>query len=495
MPYVNAKPHIGHALECVQTDAIARFRKISGDDVYLTTGADENSLKNVQAAEKLGISTEELCKKNAGLFRELDDRIGLSYDIFVRSSVDAGHLKTTNALWDMCNKKGDIYKKEYSGLYCVGCEVFYTETELEGGMCPEHRTRPEVVHEENYFFRLSKYQDVIEKLVESNAVEIMPDAKKHEVLGFVRSGLEDFSISRSIKRSHGWGIPVPGDDSQIIYVWFDALGMYLTGAGFQSDNAKFEKLWPADMHVIGKGVIRFHAVYWLAMLLSAGLELPRSLLVHGYVTSNGQKMSKSIGNIVDPFEVIGKYGEDATRYYLLKEVSTFQDGDFSEKIMKELINNELVGNIGNFVNRTLSFIYSKFGGSIKPDEISEDGKDILNKVHMLASESEECMKQNQMNLALLRVLEISNLGNQYFQAREPWNLIKKDEESAEGVLLVCANISRALGILIYPHMPEASEKLLGYLNEKPQAFKNAEKIIKEFNIGEPKILFKKIDDA
>ncbi len=492
IPYVNAKPHIGHALEVVQADVIARYKKIEGNSVYLTTGTDENSLKNVLASEKLGMRTSDFCAVNSSLFKELDDKAGLSYNVFVRTSVDKDHAKVAAILWNACSVNGDIYKKKYRGLYCIGCELFYTENELVDGLCPEHRTKPELVEEENYFFRLSKYQDRLIRLLESGEVKIIPETRLSEILNFVKSGLEDFSISRSVKRSHGWGIPVPEDDTQIMYVWFDALGSYLTGAGLPSDGQKFKKLWPADMHVIGKGIVRFHAVYWLAMLTSAKFALPKSIFVHGYVTVNGQKMSKSIGNVIDPVAMIDKYGADPIRYYLMKEISTFQDGDFSEKTLKEVINNELVGNVGNFVNRTLSFIHTKFGGKLDEQKLAE-GALLMTDIHSLVDDAKRMLDRSQLNFALLKILEVSSKGNKYFQDNEPWKLVKEDERAAKEVLFVCANICRILGILSYPYMPSTSEKLLSYFKEKPSKFEAAKTLTKRFEIGSPKILFSKVE--
>ncbi len=491
IPYVNARPHIGHALEFAQADVIARYRKLEGYETYLVTGTDENSLKNVLAAEKLGLDTGSFCERNSAAFRELVDKIGLSYDAFVRTSVDAGHGKVAEFLWKSCSDRGDIYKKKYRGLYCVGCELFYTEDELDNGLCPEHRSKPELVEEENYFFRLSRYQERLAKLLESGEMVITPASRLSEILNFINSGLSDFSISRSVKRSHGWGVPVPGDTSQIMYVWFDALGSYLTGAGFISNSGKFERLWPADMHVIGKGIVRFHAVYWPAMLLSAGIALPKSLFIHGYVTVGGQKMSKSIGNVVDPVLELDKYGADQLRYYLIKEISTFQDGDFSEKALGEVINNELVGNIGNFVNRTLTFIHSRLGGVIEEPRL-EEGRLLVLRINGMVDDAKKLMDLGHLNLALLKVLEISSAGNKYFQENEPWKLLKEDDEAAREVLFVCANICRTLGILLNPFMPYASERLLGYLGEKPSGFDGAKKLVKKFEIGSTEILFDKV---
>lgn len=493
IPYVNARPHIGHALEFVQTDVIARHRKLMGDSVLVTTGTDENSLKSALAAEKLAKTAAELCADNSAAFKEFADIIGLEYGSFVRTSIDPNHRKVADFLWKACSDNQDVYKKRYGGLYCVGCELFYTENELEGGLCPEHKTKPEFVEEENYFFRLSKYQDRLLKLIESDQVRIIPDFRKTEVLNFIKSGLDDFSISRSINRSHGWGLRVPGDESQVMYVWFDALGTYLTGAGFVSDEGKFKKYWPADMHVIGKGILRFHAVYWLAMLMSAGIELPRSILVHGYVTVDGQKMSKSIGNVVDPIGLVSKYGADPVRYYLMKEISTFQDGDFSEAKLKDVINNELVGNVGNFVNRTFVFISSKLGGRIEEQELRE-GALLIKEVHALVDSAEKFLSEGQLNFAVLKMLEISSMGNRYFQENEPWKLIKEgDRKAAEEVLFVCANIARILGIVLYPYVPSASKRLLAQMGERPESFGEAKRIVKRFEIKETELLFSKVE--
>ncbi len=489
IPYVNAKPHIGHALEYVQADVIARYRKISGDGVYLATGTDENSLKNVLAAEKAGIKTSEFCAANSELFRTLMDRIGMSYDAFIKTSSDPDHRKVAEALWNACSKNGDIYKKKYSGLYCVGCELFYKEGELENGLCPEHHTKPEIVEEENYFFRLSRYGDRLLKEL-AGGIAIIPDSRKLEITNFIKEGLEDFSVSRSEKRARGWGIPVPGDTSQVMYVWFDALGYYLTAAGFVSDAKRFERTWPPDMQAIGKGVVRFHAVYWPAMLMSAGIALPKSIFIHGYVTVDGQKMSKSLGNVVDPVAMLDKYGMDPVRYYLIRGVSTFQDGDFSERLLKDAINNELVGNLGNFVNRTLTFISSRLGGKLEEQEI-DDGRLLLDEVYGAVEEIKRLLDQNQLNFAALKMMEISSMGNKYFQENEPWKLLKEDAGTAKEVIFVCANICRILGILAYPFMPETSQSILGYFGEKPGPFDGAKTLVKEFDIGSPKILFKK----
>jgi len=448
IPYVNAPPHIGHALEFVQTDVIARYRKLLGDEVLLLTGADENSLKNVKAAEALGISTSELCERNAELFKELAGKIGLSYDVFLRSSLKEEHWPGVEKLWKLCEANGDIYKKTYRGLYCVGCEMFYTDSELVEGKCPEHHTKPELIEEENYFFRLSKYQQRLEELIESDELVVLPETRKNEVLSFIKSGLEDFSVSRSEKRAHGWGIPVPSDNSQIMYVWLDALSVYMTGIGYGKDQREFEKWWPADVHVIGKGIIRFHAVYWPALLLSAKLDLPKLLFVHGYFTVEGEKMSKSIGNVVDPMKMIEKYTSDGLRYYFIRDSPNFEDSDFTEAGLKDRVNKELLGSLGNLVNRVLTLVeksgFTEFTGK---KELSEelDLKEIKARLDRL-----------ELHEALEKIMEFVRSCNAYVNKTEPWKL--KDKE-LENVLYNLLESIRISSVLLYPFIPSTSEKI------------------------------------
>jgi len=351
IPYVNAAPHVGHALEYVQTDCIVRFYKLLGFDVFYAAGADENSLKNVQAAEAENVPIQTLVDKYAKEFENLKDTLNISWDVFNRTSA-RHHIAGTQKLWLSC-KKEDIYKKKYRGLYCVGCEVFYKAEEVKGGVCPDGHTNIEEVEEENYFFKLTNYSEFLYKLIETNKLQIVPETRKNEVLSFIRQGLEDFSISRSVERARGWGVPVPSDNSQVMYVWFDALTTYLTAFGYPSGNL-FKKYWidnPNRLHVIGKGIIRFHAVYWPAMLKSAGIPLPKTEFVHGYITVEGQKISKTLGNVIDPFDLVGKFGQEAVRYYLLREIPAWGDGDFSISRFKELYNGELANGLGNLVAR------------------------------------------------------------------------------------------------------------------------------------------------
>lgn len=359
IPYVNAKPHIGYALELVQADILVRFWRAQGRDVFFCAGADENALKNVQAAEAAGKPTEQYVAEHAAAFEQLGKDLLISNTDFIHTATDPHHRLGAQKLWCAC-KPEDIYKKTYRGLYCVGCEEFKTEKELQNGECPEHPGKKlEEVEEENYFLRLSAYQGKLEKLIESGELSIYPETRRNETLSFIRAGLQDFSISRSRARAKNWGIPVPGDDTQIMYVWFDALSNYINALGYANAAAAFEQFWTnatRRVHHIGKGINRFHTVYWPAMLLSAGLPLPTTVLVHGYINVAGQKMSKSVGNVVDPQTYIQEYGAEAVRYFLARAVPVFEDGDFTAERFKEVYNADLANGLGNLASRVLKLL-------------------------------------------------------------------------------------------------------------------------------------------
>ena len=482
IPYVNANPHIGHALEFIQTDVIRRYYELLGFSTFLTTGSDENSLKNVQASQKEGISTQALCDKYSEKFRQTMKILNLSFDKFLKSSSKEHHIGSQK-LWKLCEK--DIYKKKYKGLYCVGCETFYTKNELTDGKCTEHKIKPELIEEENYFFRLSKYQKKLENLIEKNEIKIYPQEKKNEVLSFIKNGLEDFSISRSRKRAKNWGVPVPDDENQIMYVWFDALNIYQTSVGFGKDEKKYKKYWPADVHVIGKGIIRFHAIYWPAILLSAELKLPKSIFIHGYIKMNNEKISKSLGNVINPKSIIDKYGTDQLRYYLMREISPFDDGNFSENSLIERVNEELVSNYSNLFYRVTSFIEKNFESKIP---YGKENK----KISEIIKENFEKYKENFVNFKLNEALEVaillSSKGNEYFQKQKPWVSVKTDIEKCTETLYNTLKILASVSSMLYPFIPESSEK----------ALKNicAEKgIISDFIKGKikPIMLFKKIE--
>ncbi|MDQ5950860.1 MAG: methionyl-tRNA synthetase [Patescibacteria group bacterium] len=351
IPYVNAKPHLGHVFEWFQADSVARFQRLQGIEVEFSCGTDENSLKNVQAAEKAGVSPQAWLDEYAEVFQDAFKFFDISLTNFRRGSDQKLHWPGVQKLWQLCMQNGDIYQKEYTGLYCVGCESYYTPEELVDGKCPEHLTVPESITEKNYFFKLSKYEHQIKELIQSDTLQVVSDQFKHEMLGFIEQGLEDFSVSRSTKRARGVGVPVPDDETQVMYVWFDALAIYLTAIGFGFDDQQFESAWPADVHVIGKGITRFHAVYWIGMLLSARLALPKIISVHGYITVGGQKMSKSLGNVINPFEIVEKYGLEPIKFFLLKYIPSHGDGDFTEEKFVEAYNADLANGIGNLCSR------------------------------------------------------------------------------------------------------------------------------------------------
>ncbi len=470
IPYVNAKPHIGFAQELILTDALARYHRLRGEDAWFLTGTDENSLKNVQAAEQEGISTRELVDRNAAHYYDLRHVLNLSFNDFIRTSAEPRHRAGVEKLWKACDERGDIYKRAYRGLYCVGCEQFYTESELVNGLCPEHLTPPSVVEEENYFFRLSRYTDRLLELIESDSLRILPLKRKNEVLSFIRAGLNDFSISRSRARAHGWGIPVPGDPQQVIYVWFDALTNYITALGYADESPIYERYWarnPSRVHVIGKGVIRFHAVYWPAMLLSANVPLPTTILVHDYVTINGGKISKSLGNTIDPVELVERYGTDALRYYLLREIPSTEDGDFTLERFIRAYNGDLADQLGNLLNRVVSMVNRYYNG-IVPAPGPVEGVDIglLAKAQLLRGKVETAVERFALNEGLDAIWDVISAANKYVADVEPWSLAKlrssgdDGEHAEERLRSVLYNLVETLRLVAYhcaPFLPAASE--------------------------------------
>lgn len=479
IPYVNARPHIGFALEIVLTDALARYHRLKGDDTWFLTGTDDNSLKNVRAAEKEGMPTQEFVNLNAASFEGLRGPLNLSFDDFIRTSVDSRHTAGVRKLWEAAARNGDIYTKPYRGLYCVGCEQFYTEDELIDGLCPEHLTRPEEVEEVNYFFRLSRYADQLIDLIETNKLRIVPQTRRNEVLSFIRRGLEDFSVSRSQTRAHGWGIPVPGDDSQVMYVWFDALGNYITALGYADNGPLYQRYWvdnPSRTHVIGKGIVRFHAVYWPAMLLSAGVPLPTTIFVHGYVTVEGEKISKSLGNVIDPVELVQEYGTDAVRYYLLREIPATDDGDFALERFIRTGNSDLADRLGNLLNRVVSMVARYYGGAVPaPAEQQEEADhDLIAAAQGLDARVDAAMERFAPHEALAAIWDLVNAANKYVEDMKPWALVKarKSSDSAEAahaearLATVLYNLAEALRLIAHycvPFIPATAEALAAQL--------------------------------
>lgn len=444
IPYVNGKPHIGHALEYFQADTIRNFHKLLGEETLLLSGADENALKNVQAAEKENLPIQEFLDKNSQVFKESYAKLGITLDVFERGSDAQHHFPGVQALWNLCAANGDIYKKSYTGLYCIGCESFKTEKELIDGKCPDHLTLPEKVTEENYFFKLTNYQDQLLKLIESDTLKIVPNSKKNEILSFIKGGLEDFSISRSKARAKGVGVPVPNDSEQVMYVWFDALAIYITGIGFNTDMEMFKKWWPADVHVIGKDINRFHTVYWPAMLMSAKLEIPNTILIHGFVQSGGQKMSKSLGNVIDPFEIVERYNLDGFRYYMLSQIPTDGDGDFTEERFKEVYNSDLANGLGNLTSRVAKLAEKvELSGALKPESISKKVRESLEKF--------------EFNKALESIWEEVKRLDQKINSEKPWTL---DGEALVSVLSDLATRIAQIGYDLQPFLPETATKIL-----------------------------------
>ena len=451
IPYVNAAPHIGHAQEFVYADVIQRYQKLLGKDVLYLCGADENALKIVQAAEKAKMDPKKFCDLHQQEFLDLAKRLNINFDVWQRGT-NKNHFFSSQKLWELCEKNGDIYKKSYTGLYCVGCETFYTPDELnEKGECFEHPGKKlDEVSEENYFFKLSKYQTFFEELIGNNKLKIIPDVRKNEVLAFIKRRLEDFSISRSKERAKGWGVPVPNDPNQIMYVWFDALNIYYSGIGFGWDDEKFKKWAPADVMVIGKGIIRFHAIYWPAILKSAGLSIPKELFVHGYLTIDGQKMSKTLGNVVNPIEVINKFGTDATRYYLLREIPSTSDGDFSERRFKELYNANLANGLGNLIARVAKLCEKVEITTNQPKDFSSEFKKEIELFNFDAV----------LNSLWMQIKTIDKKIND----TEPWKIT--DTKKLTAVLNLAVEEIRKIAYHLQPFLPETAEKILKQFSGK-----------------------------
>lgn len=467
IPYVNGVPHLGHTLEFVISDVINRYHRLSGEKVKFTCGSDENGEKILQAAKKEGVKPQALADRNTKKFWEHVQHLNVQFDVWRRATDQALHWPGVQRLWKRCFKNDDIYKKTYKGLYCVGCEAFYTKSELVKGKCPEHLRQPEEVAEENYFFRLSKYQDRLLKLIENDKLKILPAKRKNETLGFIRRGLKDFSVSRPKKRLGGWGIPAPGDESQVMYVWFDALTIYMTAVGWGYDEKLWQKWWPADIHVIGKGIYRFHTVYWPAMLMSARLPLPKAVLVHGYVTSGGQKMAKSLGNVVDPEEILKKYGTDSVRYYLLKEIPTQSDGDFTEERFKEIYNADLANGLGNLTARIISMAHKFTKGEVPKVDKNPEKHPLQIFEKQTRNDLDKYIQVYEFHRALASIWRLIHKVDKYIDENKPWELVKQGKQKEiNWVVYGLLDVLKDIAWLIYPFMPKAANQIGKTLNLK-----------------------------
>ncbi|WIW49557.1 methionine--tRNA ligase [Bradyrhizobium sp. 62B] len=462
--YPNGSPHIGHAYEAIATDVLARFARLDGKDVFFLTGTDEHGQKMVQTAAGEGMSAAALATRNAGRFKEMDERLNVSFDRFIRTTEEQHH-RSSQEIWRRMEANGDIYADTYAGWYSVRDEAYYAEDETrlndDGVRLGPQGTPVEWVEEKSYFFRLSAYQDKLLELYADHPDFIGPDSRRNEVVSFVKGGLRDLSISRT---TFDWGVKVPGDEDHVMYVWVDALTNYITGVGFPDESDKNWRYWPADVHIIGKDIIRFHAVYWPAFLLSAGIPLPKRVYAHGFLFNRGEKMSKSVGNVVDPFNLADQYGVDQMRYFFLREVPFGQDGNYNHEAIVARINADLANDLGNLAQRSLSMIAKQLGGVLpEPGEFSDSDKAILAMADGMIAASREAMATQQIHHWLNAVWAVVAEANRYFAGEAPWALAKTDPARQKTVLYVTAEVVRQIAILAQPAMPVASNKLLDSL--------------------------------
>lgn len=466
--YPNGKPHIGHAYELIATDALARFQRHDGKDVYFLTGTDEHGQKMLQTARAHGLTARELADRNTAEFQRMAEVLGASNDDFIRTSEERHH-RSSQAIWDRMVEAGDIYKDSYAGWYSVRDEAYYQENETElrddNVRYGPQGSPVEWVEEDSYFFRLSAYQDPLLEHYQSNPDFIGPDSRRNEVVSFVNSGLKDLSMSRT---TFDWGIKVPGDDKHVMYVWVDALTNYITALGYPDTDNPLWDYWPANVHIIGKDIIRFHSVYWPAFLLSAGIALPKRIYAHGFLFNRGEKMSKSVGNVVDPFSMVDHYGLDQVRFFLLREVPFGQDGNYNHEAIVARINSDLANDLGNLAQRSLSMISKNCEGKVpEPGAFDEADKAILQAADNLLAETRESMGQQAIHMALGSIFAVVSEANRYFAGQEPWALKKTDPARMGTVLYVTAEIIRQVALLCQPFIPGSAAKLLDGLSVDP----------------------------
>src|SRR6476661_2703399 len=461
--YPNGPPHIGYGYEVITTDAIARFKRLDGYDVFFLTGTDEHGIKIAQTAARDGITPKQLVDKNSARFQEMAKLLNASNDQFIRTT-EPRHHTSSQAIWERMKANGDIYLSKYAGWYSVRDEAYYdeSETRIEAGQRIGALGTPvEWVEEESYFFRLSAYGEKLLKLYERENY-VLPRERLNEVASFVRGGLKDLSISRT---TFDWGVKVPGDEKHVMYVWVDALTNYITAAGFpDTDSATFRKWWPADLHVIGKDIVRFHAVYWPAFLMSAGVAVPKHIFSHGWILNRGEKMSKSVGNVVDPFALVQAHGVDPLRYFFMREVSFGQDGNYSHEQIVARINADLANDLGNLAQRSLSMIGKQLGGVLpQPGAFSDNDQTILGAADAMVGKARDAMKTQQLHQVLNAVWAVVADANRYFAGEAPWALAKTDPAKQATVLYVTAEVLRQVAILAQPFVPTSAAKLLDLL--------------------------------
>lgn len=463
--YPNGPPHIGHAYEAIATDAIARFMRLDGDDVYFLTGTDEHGIKMLQTAAREKLTPRQLVERNVPRFQAMVRRLNCSNNDFIRTT-EPRHYRASEAIWQRMQAAGDIYLDKYAGWYSVRDEAYYVESETRvderGVRLGPHGTPVEWVEEESYFFRLSAFADRLLKLYEAHPDFVLPRERMNEVASFVRGGLQDLSISRT---TFDWGVPVPGDPKHVMYVWVDALTNYITAVGYpDTDSETFKKYWPADLHVIGKDIVRFHAVYWPAFLMSAGLQVPRRIFSHGFLFNRGEKMSKSVGNVIDPFALADAYGVDQFRYFVLREVPFGQDGNYGHEAIVNRINADLANDLGNLAQRSLTMVARQFGGALpRPGELGANDRAILSAADALLGKAREAMATQQLHQVLNATFAVVTEANRYFAGEAPWALAKTDPQRQGTVLYVTAEVLRQIAIMALPFIPQAAAKLLDLL--------------------------------
>jgi methionyl-tRNA synthetase len=469
IPYVNGDPHLGHALELVQADVLARHRRLRGDDVRFLSGTDDNALKNVDAALAAGLPVPDFVAEKARRFVDLAGPLQLSNDDFIQTSTDPRHRPGVERLWRACAETGDLYQRDYEGLYCTGCEAFVVPGELADGCCPEHGEPPEFIRERNWFFALSRYQDALLDLIRSGRLRVEPEHRRNEVLAFVASGLTDFSVSRARERARGWGIPVPGDSTQVIYVWFDALANYVTALESGSESADYHRWWRNSderLHVIGKGIVRFHAVYWPAILLSAGQPLPTTIFVHDYLTVDGQKLSKSLGTAIDPLQVVERYGPDAVRWWFLRDGPRNGDADFREELVAVRAN-ELADGLGNLINRTIALVSRNRQDGGRPTFEPPPEAAVLQRLCIeLPSTIDKALAAFDLRTAAGALWELVGEANRFVSTTQPWELAKAartgDRRAAQrldAVLAVLHDACRVIAGELRPFLPLAGGRI------------------------------------
>jgi len=459
--YTNQAPHIGTAYTTVAADVLARYYRKLGEDVLFLTGTDEHGEKIAQAAKKANKSPQEFVDEIAELFKKAWEKLNISYDDFIRTT-DEKHKKGVEKFLLKLKDSGKIYQDEYRGLYCTGCEKFITKKELVDNKCPDHQKKPELISETNYFFKLNDFLPKVKKLIESNKLIIEPKERKKEVLSLLKQDLGNFSISRQNVK---WGIDLPFDKGQKTYVWVEALQNYITAIGYGDDSEKFNKYWPADLHLIAKDIVKFHAIFWPALLLATGLELPKKIFVHGFFTVEGQKMSKSLGNVIDPVYLADRYSADAVRYFLLREISFGQDGDFSIKRLEERYNSDLANGLGNLVSRVLT-LSEKIGAKAEKAD-----KEFSSEIKSVQEKCKKTIEEIKFNETLESIWQLISFCDEYVEKNKPWELIKNDQEKSKEVLGQLLTTTKEIANLLEPFIPETSEKILNQIkqNKKTEA--------------------------